>query len=99
MFQILLIKGEKLGWIKETSISKKIKKLIQNINVGNYSKPIIIPGGFLILKIEDIREATNNLNLDEEIEKIVKEKTNKQLNQLSNIFFNKVRKNITINEL
>ena len=38
-------KGGKLGWIKETSISKKIKKLIQNINVGNYSKPIIIREG------------------------------------------------------
>ena len=28
-----------------------------------------------------------------------KEKTNEQLNQFSNIYFNKIKKNITINEL
>lgn len=92
-------KGGELGWIKETSISTKIKKSILKVNIGDYSEPITIPGGFLILKIIDVRESAKNLNLDEEIDKIVREKTNEQLNQLSNVFFNKVRKNIKINEL
>ena len=34
-----------------------------------------------------------------EVKKVIKEKTNDQLNQFSNIFFNKIQKNITINEL
>ena len=34
-----------------------------------------------------------------EIDKIVRKKTNEQLNQFSNIYFNKVKKNIIINEL
>jgi|TARA_Y100000389_G_scaffold148734_1_gene147915 peptidyl-prolyl cis-trans isomerase SurA len=92
-------KGGELGWIKETSLSKKINNLIQNIDIGNYSEPIVIPGGFLILKIEDVREVDSYVNLNKEVEKIIKEKTNEQLNQFSNIFFNKVRKNININEL
>lgn len=92
-------KGGELGWIKEASISTKIKKSILKVNIGDYSEPITIPGGFLILKIIDVRESAKNLNLDEEIDKIVREKTNEQLNQLSNVFFNKVRKNIKINEL
>ena len=93
-------KGGKLDWIKESSLNTQIKDSLHKINIGDYSSPIIIPGGFLILKIRDIRETkTNQLNLDDEIEKIVKEKTNEQLNQLSNIFFNKVSKNIIINEL
>ncbi len=92
-------KGGELGWIKEISMSKKIKNTLQNIKVGSYSNPIVIPGGFLILKIKDIREIDNNYDLNEELKKIIKEKTNEQLNQFSNIFFNKIQKNITINEL
>ena len=92
-------KGGKLGWVKETILSSKIKKIIKKIKINSYTKPIIIPGGFLILKIENIRETKNDLDLDSEINRIVKEKTNEQLNQLSNIYFNKVKKDIIINEL
>jgi peptidyl-prolyl cis-trans isomerase SurA len=92
-------KGGKLGWVKETILSSKIKKIIKKIKINGYTKPIIIPGGFLILKIENIRETKNDLDLDSEINRIVKEKTNEQLNQLSNIYFNKVKKDIIINEL
>ena len=80
-------------------MSSKIKKIIKKIKINSYTKPIIIPGGFLILKIENIRETKNDLDLDSEINRIVKEKTNEQLNQLSNIYFNKVKKDIIINEL
>ena len=92
-------KGGELGWIKETSMSKKIKDALQNIKAGNHSNPIVIPGGFLILNIKDVREIDSNFDLNEEVEKIINEKTNEQLNQFSNIYFNKIRKNITINEL
>ena len=92
-------KGGELGWIKETSLSKKINNLLKKVKVGNHSKPIVIPGGFLILKIEDVREIDSNFDLNEEVKKIIKEKTNEQLNQFSNIFFNKIKKNIKINEL
>ena len=92
-------KGGELGWIKESTLNKKIKEILMNITKGNHSDPIVVPGGFLILKIEDIREIDNNFEQDEEVEKIIKEKTNKQLNQFSNIFFNKIQKNIKINEL
>ena len=91
--------GGKLGWINESALSKKIKHTIQSITIGNYSDPIVIPGGFLILKIFDIREKKNNFDQNVEIEKIIKEKTNKQLNQFSIIYFNKIKKNISINEL
>ena len=92
-------KGGDLGWIKEKSISRKIKNSLQNISIGDHSNPIIIPGGFLILKIREVKETKNNLDLNEEVKRIIKEKTNEQLNQFSNIFFNKIQKNITIDEL
>ena len=92
-------KGGELGWINENTLSKKISDILQNIEIGKFSKPILIPGGFLILKITDIKIVKNNINQDEEVKKITREKTNEQLNQFSNIFFNKIQKDITINEL
>ena len=52
-----------------------------------------------ILKIEKIREVNNDFDLNQEVEKTIKEKTNKQLNQFSNIFFNKIKRDINIDEL
>ena len=38
------------------------------------------------------------MDLNKEIKKIVNEKTNQQLNRFSNIYFNKIKKDIKINE-
>jgi len=92
-------KGGKLGWVSETIMSQKIKNEVKKIRVGDHTDPIVIPGGFLIIKIEDIREKDNSSDLNNEIEKIIKDKTNEQLNQFSNIYFNKIKKNMVINEL
>ena len=92
-------KGGKLGWVSETIMSQKIKNEVKKIKVGDHTNPIVIPGGFLIIKIEDIREADNSSDLNDEIEKIIKDKTNEQLNQFSNIYFNKIKKDMVINEL
>ena len=91
--------GGDLGWIKETSIDKKILNHISSINVGEYTKPITIPGGFLILKINDIKISKIKNDAKKEFDLIVKRKTNNQLNQFSNVYFNKIKKNIQINEL
>ena len=92
-------KGGKLGWVSETIMNQKIKNEVKKIKVGDHTNPIVIPGGFLIIKIEDIREKDNSSDLNNEIEKIIKDKTNKQLNQFSNLYFNKIKKDIVINEL
>ena len=87
-----------MGWIKFNSLNKKIKDNIKNISIGNFTNPIIIPGGFLILKIEDQRETDVIENIDKEIEIIKNEIANKQLNQLSNVYFNKIKKEVQFNE-
>tara|TARA_B100001121_G_C18673095_1_gene614885 strand:+ start:911 stop:1840 length:930 start_codon:yes stop_codon:yes gene_type:complete len=91
--------GGKLGWINETSMNKNIKKVLKSINTGNFSKPIVIPGGFLILNIEEKRNIEKKYNLEKEIKRIAEKKTNEQLNQFSIIYFNKIKKDININEL
>jgi len=92
-------KGGKLGWIKEAAINLDIKMLLDGTKIGDHTKPIVIPGGFLILKKEKLREVNNDIDLDKELELIIKKKTNEQLNQFSNIYFNRVKKDIFINEL
>ena len=91
--------GGKLGWIKISSLNIKIKNQIDKITVGNFSNPIVVPGGFLILKVENQREVKKKLDLNKEIDLAVNEKTNEQLNKLSIVYFNKIKKDIEINEL
>ncbi len=91
--------GGKIGWLKDTAINIKILENLKGLDKGNYSEPIVVPGGFLILKIEDIREIEKNVDLENETQKVIENETNQQLNQFSNIYFNKIKKNILINEL
>jgi peptidyl-prolyl cis-trans isomerase SurA len=91
--------GGKLGWIKLSSLNAKIKNELKNIKVGNFSNPIVVPGGFLILKIVDERDVKKNLDKNKAIELAVNEKTNEQLNKLSIVYYNKIKKDIQINVL
>ena len=90
--------GGDLGWIKENVLNKKIKNELKTINTGEFTSPITIPGGFLILYKKDSREIKNSLNVNDEIKSIINRKTNDQLNRFSNIYLKKLRKNIQINE-
>ena len=92
-------KGGEIGWIKEASLNKKISDKLNKLKINEFTKPIVVPGGFLILKVKDVRETSENYNLDDEVNKIIIKKTNQQLNQFSNIYFNKVKKDIQINAL
>ena len=91
--------GGKIGVIAENKLSKKIKDELKNMKINQISKPIIMPSGFLILKINNINETESNFDIESELKKIVKFKVNEQLNKFSNIYFNKIKKNIQINEL
>ncbi len=91
--------GGKLGWISEKSLSNEIKKELSFIKEGQYSKPIITPGGILILKINKIQKEKVEINFENELKKLINIETNKQLNQFSYLYFNKIKKNIQINEL
>ncbi|WP_440656382.1 peptidylprolyl isomerase [Candidatus Pelagibacter sp. HIMB1509] len=91
--------GGNVGWINENTLNSKIKNEISKLSINQYTKPIQVPAGFLILKVNDIKKIKKKFNLNEEIEKIVKVKTNQQLNQFANIYFNKIKKEIKIDEL
>lgn len=91
--------GGEIGWVKESSINSKVLDNILKLKINEYSQPIVVPGGFLIIKIKEIKTIKRDINLQKELETIIRAKTNNQLNQYSNIFLNKIKKEVVINEL
>ena len=90
--------GGNIGWINTNALNKNISKALSTLKKGNITNPISVPGGFLILRLDDKKFTKKDLNLEEELNKLVKIKTNQQLSQFSNIYFNKVKKEILVNE-
>ena len=86
--------GGDIGWISESSLNSRIKKNINTLEIGDISRPIILPNGVLILKVVDIKILQSNINLDDEYKKAVDYERNRQLNQYSKIYFNKTKKNL-----
>ena len=91
--------GGLIGWVKQDNLNLKIKKIISTLKIGQVSEPIRTSSGFIILKIEDEKEYVSKFSIDEKVEEVVKFKTNDQLSQFSNMHFNKIKKNIIINDL
>tara|TARA_A100001015_G_scaffold310309_1_gene411471 strand:+ start:486 stop:1412 length:927 start_codon:yes stop_codon:yes gene_type:complete len=90
--------GGKIGWVEENSLSKKIIDEIKKIKIGEYTSVIQFGNNFLILKVEDKKTKKININNDQLLTKMIEFEKNKQLNQFSNIYFNKIKINYEINE-
>jgi peptidyl-prolyl cis-trans isomerase SurA len=91
--------GGKLDWINENSLNEQIKDAIKDLKIDDFTKPINVSGSFLILKINDIKSTRIEVNVEDELIKLINFEKNNQLNQYSKIYFNKVKKNLQIDEL
>ena len=90
--------GGNIGWVSEQSLNKLIRKDLSSLNIGDVSKPFVVPGGVLILKIKDIKKENKEINMKLELKKAVDYQRNLMLQQYSKIYFNKVKKNLEISE-
>ena len=91
--------GGNLGWVNEKAINEQILNQIKTIPVNSITKPIKIASGFVILKKNDQREFKNEFNFEEELKKLINYETDQQLRNFSNLYFNKVKKNLKIDAL
>ena len=91
--------GGKLDWINENSLNKNIRSAISDLEINNFTKPIAVPGGFLILQINDIKNTKIEIDTENELKKLILFEKNNQLNQYSKIYFNKIKKDLQIDEL
>ena len=89
----------KLDWINENSLNKNIRTVINDLKINDFTKPINVPGGFLILKINDIKNTKIEVDVEKEFKKLKNYEKNNQLNQYSKIYFNKIKKDLEISEL
>ncbi len=91
--------GGLIGWVKEDNLNKNIKKNISKLEPGKFSNPIRTSSGFIILKVNDKRKYLSKFNLEDKLEEVINFQRNKQLEQFSNMYLNKLKKNLTINGL
>ena len=89
--------GGNLGWVDERILNKDILETLNEISINSISQPIRISGGFLILKKEEEKIVESKINIEEELSKIINYEKNEQLNNFSNLYYNKVKKDVVIN--
>ena len=82
--------------MNEKQLSPKILKEIKQIKVGEITNTLDVPSGFLILKLEDKIVEKFKKDLTKELENLVRFETDRQLNQFSIIYFNKLKLNSKI---
>ncbi len=90
--------GGKIGWIDEASLSNLINKNLSNKEKNQITDVIQIGNNYIVLMINDIRYSKEIINKDKELKKLIEFEKNRQLNQLSKIYFNKAKLNYSINE-
>jgi len=88
--------GGKLGWISESEFSEILLKHIKNAKVGNVTKPIPVPGGILIIKVENKRTEKSEIDIERKMNELIQIEKNSQLTQFSSNYFNQVKNNIKI---
>ena len=91
--------GGKIGWVEKENLIKRISRLIIKLKVGDHTKPVQVGSNFLIIKLQDIKENLVKIDADKELEKFISYEQNRQLDQFSKIYFNKVKLNTNISEL
>ena len=90
--------GGELGWIKSNQLSNKILDILTNLSIDEISEPIKIPNGYMILKINDIREITIEKDKEKILDDLIKVETNNKYSQFSIIHYNKLKLNSVISE-
>ena len=88
--------GGKIGWVKENQLTKEILFNLQDLEIGEHTAPINVPGGILILFLKNKRQAKLTLSFDDELKKIINIERNRQLDQYSSIYYKKVEINTKI---
>ena len=90
--------GGKIGWVYKSQLSNKISEQIENIKVGESTKPMTVPGGFIILKLVDKKNKLVEINEEEEFRKAMNFETNRQLTMYSTLHYKRIYNKAVINE-
>ena len=90
--------GGNLGWIYKNQLSKEIRDELNGLIVGNYTKPIITSGGFLILKLNDIKTDNIELNKEVQLQKMIEFERQRQFTRFSTLYYKRIYNDAEIDE-
>ena len=90
--------GGVIGWIDEARLSKVIIDKIKNLDINQMTKPINVSGNQLILKVDNKKEIKNNFDTNKLLNEKISTERNRQLNNFSRIFYQKLKYNTLIRE-
>ena len=90
--------GGNLGWIYKNQLSKEIKDGLDEITIGNFTKPIITSGGFLMLKLNDIKLESVEIDKDTQLKKMIEFERERQLTRFSTLYYKRIYNTAEINE-
>ena len=90
--------GGEIGWVKETLLSDELSKIFRKMQRGQLTKPLKYPNGYLLIKINDIRDLKEIIDIEKELKELVQYETRRQLNQYSILYYKKLKQNTSINE-
>ena len=90
--------GGEIGWVNKNEISNTIYNELNKLSIGQFTQPIKIASGFLIIYLNDIKKEEQEFNVDEELNKMIISEKNRQLNEFSIIHFKKIKQQLLVNE-
>ncbi len=90
--------GGNLGWIYKNQLSKEIRDEINVLSVGNFTKPIITSGGFLILKLDDIKTESIEFNKEVQLQKMIEFERQRQFTRFSTLYYKRIYNDAEIDE-
>ena len=90
--------GGSLGWIYKNQLSKEIKDGLNGVIVGNITKPIITSGGFLILKLNDLKSENIQIDKEKQLKKMIEFEKERQFTRFSTLYYKRIYNSSEINE-
>ena len=90
--------GGNLGWIYKNQLSKEIKDELNEISTGDFTKPIVTSGGFIILKLNDIRSESLEIDKDAQLKKMIEFEKERQFTTFSTLYYKRIYNIAEINE-
>ena len=90
--------GGKIGWVYKSQLSNKISDQINKIELGEFTNPITVPGGFILIKLNDKKNQLMEINEEEQFKKALNFEKNRQLTMYSTLHYKRVYNKAVINE-
>ena len=90
--------GGNLGWIYKNQLSKEIRDELNKIKIGNITKPIITSGGFMIIKLNDVKSESIEIDKELQLKKMIEFERERQFTTFSTLYYKRIYNSAQINE-